>query len=202
MSYYNPNDLFYGAYSAQSQGHQYPYSSGYSSTISPNTTRQFSSGGQPMRQSGSVNSNSSYSSNNSYPFDASPPISSASAYNFDAWSSSSSPSDYNGPQVDIGYAPPISSNKPSNSPREPSSEEAKIVCMHCGHTFKRVYDMNRHYANVHGIGQEKLDCPKKKCARKGTDGFKRNDHLLEHRRRVHRDDIPKNGSGGGKKRES
>ena len=42
-----------------------------------------------------------------------------------------------------------------------------------------------------------IDCPFKRCVRKGDQGFTRNDHLVEHRRQFHMERIPKKGGGAG-----
>lgn len=54
--------------------------------------------------------------------------------------------------------------------------------------FSRKADVLRHSKTVH----EKYyrDCPKRYCARKGINGFTRDDHLVEHLRGYHRENIP------------
>ena len=49
--------------------------------------------------------------------------------------------------------------------------------------------MIRHYNSVHE--KKLLDCPMLKCSRKGECGFTRHDHLVEHLRGYHGEDIAK-----------
>ena len=49
--------------------------------------------------------------------------------------------------------------------------------------------MKRHVQSVHF--PQKLDCPKPKCTRKGSQGFPRKDHLIEHLRGYHGVEICK-----------
>lgn len=73
-----------------------------------------------------------------------------------------------------------------------------IACLgsgNCSSTFKTRNDFNRHYNSVHlhvRAGVKKLlDCTFPDCDRVGEDGFKRKDNMLQHRRLVHGEDIPK-----------
>ena len=61
----------------------------------------------------------------------------------------------------------------------------------CPKRFARKADLERHQTCVHKKNGPKLDCPKRKCARKGTQGFSRKDHLTEHLRHYHHEEIPK-----------
>lgn len=62
--------------------------------------------------------------------------------------------------------------------------------------FKRHADLMRHMTTVHHKdGMEKFDCPRRGCPRKGDNGFTRNDHLREHLRNFHLQDIPKRKGG-------
>jgi len=56
-------------------------------------------------------------------------------------------------------------------------------------SFSRQADVRRHMASVHT--KPHLDCPKPRCNRRGENGFLRQDHLTEHLRQYHREDIPK-----------
>lgn len=73
-----------------------------------------------------------------------------------------------------------------------------ISCLgsgNCASTFKTRNDFNRHCRSVHfhtQAGIKKLfDCPVPGCDRVGGYGFKRKDNILQHRRLVHGEDIPK-----------
>lgn len=67
--------------------------------------------------------------------------------------------------------------------------------------FKRHADLMRHMSTVHHRGdQEKFDCVKRSCPRKGENGFTRKDHLTEHLRNFHLQDIPKRRGGRGQNR--
>ncbi|KAF7508428.1 hypothetical protein GJ744_009281 [Endocarpon pusillum] len=82
-----------------------------------------------------------------------------------------------------------------------SSKRERFYCEHStchdkhGHqsSFSRRADLNRHYQSVHG--STLLDCPYPRCERRGARGFPRLDHLIEHRRGYHHDNIPKRESG-------
>ena len=75
-------------------------------------------------------------------------------------------------------------------------EDKVFVCLHSGCStagkFRRAADLDRHYKDTHRP-QYLFDCPDKKCNRVGENGFKRYDHLVEHRRTVHVKNIPKKG---------
>lgn len=55
--------------------------------------------------------------------------------------------------------------------------------------FKRLADLERHMKTVHF--PEPIDCPHGWCGRVGEHGFTRKDHLTDHLREVHMQDIPK-----------
>jgi hypothetical protein len=62
-------------------------------------------------------------------------------------------------------------------------------------------DLERHTRSVHRKSMY-IDCPHRKCDRRGTNGFTRNDHLMEHRRLYHGDNLtnPKKQAGWGLRR--
>ncbi|KAF7503186.1 hypothetical protein GJ744_004219 [Endocarpon pusillum] len=101
---------------------------------------------------------------------------------------------YNGPAADIG-------GKMWLSLPEVLTHRERFYCEHStchdkhGHrpSFSRCADLNRHYQVVHGSAL--LDCPWPRCERRGPRGFLRLDHLIEHRRGYHHDNIPKRESG-------
>ncbi|KIW28262.1 uncharacterized protein PV07_07941 [Cladophialophora immunda] len=55
--------------------------------------------------------------------------------------------------------------------------------------FSRKADVTRHYKSRHDI--KYIDCPKRNCERKGSQGFTRRDHMTEHLRGFHMEVIPK-----------
>ena len=59
----------------------------------------------------------------------------------------------------------------------------------CTSTFSRKADVARHIKSTHDV--KMLDCPKNRCNRVGDNGFARQDHLVEHLRGFHREDLPK-----------
>ncbi|KAF2458707.1 hypothetical protein BDY21DRAFT_341094 [Lineolata rhizophorae] len=93
-------------------------------------------------------------------------------------------------------------------PARGSRSKARFICKHpdCIGTgrgdFRRSADLERHNQCVHHAdSMPKLDCPVKNCGRVGQNGFKRPDHLTEHRRNFHRHDIPKRRRGDKRKSE-
>ncbi|KAH0845539.1 hypothetical protein FOPE_11669 [Fonsecaea pedrosoi] len=62
--------------------------------------------------------------------------------------------------------------------------------------FSRKADVTRHYKSRHDI--KYIDCPKKNCERKGSQGFTRRDHLTEHLRGFHMEKIAKRPVGNTK----
>jgi hypothetical protein len=55
--------------------------------------------------------------------------------------------------------------------------------------FSRKADVNRHIKSQHEV--DWIDCPRKNCERKGPRGFSRRDHLTEHLRGFHMENIAK-----------
>jgi hypothetical protein len=55
--------------------------------------------------------------------------------------------------------------------------------------FTRKADLGRHYKTIHE--KRFIDCPRRNCSRKGTNGFTREDHRVEHLRGYHGEVIPK-----------
>ena len=55
--------------------------------------------------------------------------------------------------------------------------------------FSRKADVTRHHKSRHEITY--IDCPKRNCERKGSSGFTRRDHLTEHLRGFHMENIAK-----------
>lgn len=55
-------------------------------------------------------------------------------------------------------------------------------CLHPGCTYapKRKYDLDRHMTSHSPPTEVMFDCPGRGCTRKGTNGFKRKDHMNEH----------------------
>lgn len=62
-------------------------------------------------------------------------------------------------------------------------------CDSCGKSFTRVADLKRHQSSVHNPVFR--NCPVEHCSRKGSNGFPRQDHLVEHLRSYHHLDVPK-----------
>lgn len=63
----------------------------------------------------------------------------------------------------------------------------RYICVHpgCESSFSRPADLSRHQVSVHFRDGVMLDCPRPRCARKGDQGFSRQDHLIEHLRQFH-----------------
>lgn len=79
----------------------------------------------------------------------------------------------------------------------PTTPTTKCACPHpdcqdssglSAKLFSRKADLARHIRSTHE--EASLDCPFDKCTGKGTMGFTRKDHLVEHRRQYHAEDIP------------
>ncbi|KAJ5555231.1 hypothetical protein N7461_003701 [Penicillium sp. DV-2018c] len=64
-------------------------------------------------------------------------------------------------------------------------------CDNCGKSFTRFADLKRHQSSVHYPVFR--NCPVDQCARKGSNGFPRQDHLVEHLRSYHHLHVPKRG---------
>jgi len=62
----------------------------------------------------------------------------------------------------------------------------------CSKAFRRAADLDRHYKHVHGeeSRQEHNACDYPKCQRRG-DPFSRKDHLRDHLRDFHKEDLPR-----------
>ena len=104
-----------------------------------------------------------------------------------------------------------------NKLTSPSSTfPSRFECHECGKKFSTKNNCQRHRRNVHGSNssspyieslptniqgvkrsanlipvQQKCDCPHLTCKRKGKMGFSRPDNLIQHRRNVHNENIPK-----------
>ncbi|KAL2014847.1 hypothetical protein VTN00DRAFT_2372 [Thermoascus crustaceus] len=75
-------------------------------------------------------------------------------------------------------------------PPESSDKGAKpFQCDDCGRSFTRLADLRRHSSSVHYPVFQ--NCPVPNCSRKGTNGFPRKDHLIEHMRSYHHKNIAK-----------
>ncbi|KAH8703228.1 hypothetical protein BGW36DRAFT_368997 [Talaromyces proteolyticus] len=64
-----------------------------------------------------------------------------------------------------------------------------FTCEDCGSSFTRFADVRRHRSSVHNPVLR--DCPEEGCSRKGSMGFPRMDHMVEHLRSYHHHNIPK-----------
>lgn len=85
--------------------------------------------------------------------------------------------------------------KGSSPERERTSPKLPVLhCLHvgCEYQTKRQYDLDRHQqSHLPSAPPEKFDCPGRGCGRQGANGFNRKDHLREHLRKVHAQDVPK-----------
>ena len=100
-----------------------------------------------------------------------------------------------------------------------STFPSRLECYECGKKFSTKNNCQRHRRNVHGsnssspfianlptsiqgvkesaslipvlLEKQKRDCPYPTCKRKGKMGFSRLDNLIQHRRNVHDENIPK-----------
>ena len=100
-----------------------------------------------------------------------------------------------------------------------SAFPSRFECHECGKSFSTKNNCQRHRRNVHGsnsssqfieslptsiqgvkesanlipvlLKKQKRDCPYPTCKRKGKMGFSRPDNLIQHRRNVHNENIPK-----------
>jgi len=90
--------------------------------------------------------------------------------------------------------PSVASEEPDNGANMPGSRSKKFRCptSDCSAAFSRKADKDRHFECVHRRGaNKKHDCPVVKCTRNGDLGFTRKDHLTEHLRNYHHQQIPK-----------
>lgn len=91
---------------------------------------------------------------------------------------------------------------PSNSPASTARMETFVVPPESNEAQGRIPKSNPrpalgcrrdppHAPRVPGTGGIKLDCPFHNCQRAGANGFTRKDNLVQHRRNVHGEDIPR-----------
>ncbi|KAJ5357310.1 hypothetical protein N7541_004468 [Penicillium brevicompactum] len=114
--------------------------------------------------------------------------------------SSSYSSSFNFPAEDIALPqyPSTLYDSGSDSPAPTTSSPSKpagakpFACDNCGRAFTRCADLKRHQSSVHYPVFR--NCPVDHCSRKGSNGFPRQDHLVEHLRSYHHMDVPKRGS--------
>ncbi|KAI5815277.1 hypothetical protein BZA77DRAFT_316135 [Pyronema omphalodes] len=84
---------------------------------------------------------------------------------------------------------------PGGTSASSSKSERLFDCHYCSKTFQKKADRDRHEGSIHRHCMPDAErpvlyhCPEKDCRRRG--GFTRRDNLLDHRRRVHKADIPK-----------
>ncbi|KAJ5885192.1 hypothetical protein N7495_009702 [Penicillium taxi] len=76
-----------------------------------------------------------------------------------------------------------------DSPPATSKPAKPFGCDQCGKSFTRFADLKRHQSSVHYPVFR--NCPVGNCSRKGSNGFPRQDHLVEHLRSYHHLDVPK-----------
>ncbi|KAJ6111881.1 hypothetical protein N7523_007942 [Penicillium sp. IBT 18751x] len=83
----------------------------------------------------------------------------------------------------------MSSFDDSCSDSSQSKPAKPFGCDSCGKSFTRFADLKRHQSSVHFPVFR--NCPVENCSRKGSNGFPRQDHLVEHLRSYHHMDVPK-----------
>ncbi|KAL6721390.1 hypothetical protein ACLMJK_000493 [Lecanora helva] len=94
--------------------------------------------------------------------------------------------------IEVDYTGPISAVK-QNSART-KHPFAGYSCLYpgCTHVASRAFNLERHMSKHYPIPtEEKYDCPGRGCGRTGAHGFIRKDHMIEHLRNYHMQDIPK-----------
>ncbi|DAA73797.1 TPA_exp: putative C2H2 finger domain protein [Trichophyton benhamiae CBS 112371] len=92
-----------------------------------------------------------------------------------------------------------------SSPRSSTAAERstqRFICLYenCEGSFSRVADLSRHQKSIHF--PTRMDCPKPRCNRKGFMGFTREDHLTEHLRQFHGEQLAKRTSSKSKRAEA
>ncbi len=81
--------------------------------------------------------------------------------------------------------------------RDKKFTDERVCCLHrqCqDENGQKIFFSRKADANIHVKAQHEItyiDCPKSKCERKGEDGFTRRDHLREHLRGFHMENLPK-----------
>ncbi|CAG8094479.1 unnamed protein product [Penicillium salamii] len=83
-------------------------------------------------------------------------------------------------------------DSPAPTPSSSSKPVKPFACDDCGKGFTRCADLKRHQTSVHYPVFR--NCPVDHCSRKGSNGFPRQDHLVEHLRSYHHMDLPKRNS--------
>ncbi|KAL6721347.1 hypothetical protein ACLMJK_000450 [Lecanora helva] len=204
-SYAYPYNTSRPVYSQQ----QYPYYTNPNSTLQPPS---FYPGSTSMSRN---SSDSSYDARSPSTAASSPP----SLQEYPPSSPYPSYASYPPQQqiIEVQYTAPASSSKqkPSSRTKSTSSSSATpngpppgYTCLYpgCPHVSTRSFDLERHMKKHYPIpAEDKFDCPGRGCGRTGEHGFDRKDHMIEHLRNYHMQDIPKGKgtkgrSGGGEKR--
>jgi hypothetical protein len=92
-------------------------------------------------------------------------------------------------EVPMPNYPVTSDDSGPDSPPAQSKPAKPFGCDNCGKSFTRFADLKRHQTSVHYPVFR--NCPVEHCSRKGSNGFPRQDHLVEHLRSYHHLDVPK-----------
>ncbi|KAI2786548.1 hypothetical protein POX_g08934 [Penicillium oxalicum] len=92
-------------------------------------------------------------------------------------------------QLPMPSFPLQSDDSGPDSPMSQSKPAKPFGCDACGKSFTRFADLKRHSTSVHYPVFR--NCPVEHCSRKGSNGFPRQDHLVEHLRSYHHLDVPK-----------